>query len=105
MRAIVNRKLPVSARAYDMTTRIMLSDTLAGGWVVHGKTGTANPVLATGRDDQLRQYGWYAGWAKQGERTVVFARLVLEPKQRGNSAGPRAKAAFLRELPRRLGVP
>jgi beta-lactamase class D len=101
LRNMVNRQLPVSEKAYDMTFRIMPSQTLDNGWVVHGKTGTASPVLADGSDDPERQYGWYVGWASKGERTVVFARLVLDRKQQA-FAGWRVKEAFLRDLAIRL---
>jgi beta-lactamase class D/beta-lactamase regulating signal transducer with metallopeptidase domain len=101
LRNMVNRQLPVSEKAYDMTSRIMPSQTLDNGWVVHGKTGTASPVLADGSDDPERQYGWYVGWASKGERTVVFARLVLDRKQQA-FAGWRVKEAFLRDLAIRL---
>ncbi|WP_370660246.1 class D beta-lactamase [Massilia glaciei] len=98
LRKLVNRQLPLTPKAYDMTTRILTSETLANGWVVHGKTGTAYPVLPDGKDDRKRQYGWYVGWAQKGERTVVFARLALDQKQETSAAGPRVKQAFLRDL-------
>ncbi|MES3023047.1 MAG: class D beta-lactamase [Pseudomonadota bacterium] len=104
LRKLVNRNLPLSAHAYDMTTRILTTETLAKGWIVHGKTGTAYAVLPDGRDDKQRQYGWYVGWAKKGPRTVVFARLVLDQKQADDAAGPRVKKAFLRDLPARLNA-
>ncbi len=102
LRKIVNRQLPVSAKAYDMTSRIMQSQSLPNGWVVHGKTGTARPVLANGQDDAARQYGWYVGWAKKGQRTIVFARLVLDERPQQGAAGWHTKQAFLRGLPQRL---
>jgi beta-lactamase class D/beta-lactamase regulating signal transducer with metallopeptidase domain len=102
LRSVVNRQLPLSLKAYDMTIRIMPTETLANGWQVHGKTGTAAPVMANGRDDPDHQYGWYVGWASKGARTIVFARLVLEHRQPDSSAGPRVKQAFLRELTARL---
>jgi beta-lactamase class D/beta-lactamase regulating signal transducer with metallopeptidase domain len=101
LRNMVNRQLPVTAKAYDMTFRIMPSETLANGWVVHGKTGTASPVLPDGRDDAEHQYGWYVGWASKGQRTIVFARMVLDRRQQG-FAGWRVKEAFLRDLATRL---
>jgi beta-lactamase class D/beta-lactamase regulating signal transducer with metallopeptidase domain len=101
LRGVVNRQLPLSPKAYDMTIRIMPSETLANGWTVHGKTGTAAPVLPDGSDDAQHQYGWYVGWASKGERTVVFARMVLDRRQEG-AAGPRLKRAFQRELTARL---
>ncbi len=102
MRNIVNRQLPVSAKAYDMTARVMVTDTLANGWVVQGKTGTANPVLSNGKDDAAHSLGWYVGWAKKGQRTVVFARLILDKRQKTGAAGLRTKKAFLRDLPKQL---
>ena len=105
LRAVVNRHLPVSARAYLMTERVLLAETVDNGWKVHGKTGTANPLLPNGKDDESRQYGWYVGWASKGERKVVFARLMLDKRQQDGAAGPRLKRAFLRELPARLDGP
>jgi bla regulator protein BlaR1 len=101
LRNVVNRNLPLTARAYDMTFRIMQPETLENGWVIRGKTGTAAPVLPDGRDDAAHQYGWYVGWATKGQRTVVFARMALDRRQKG-AAGGRVKQAFLRDLTTRL---
>lgn len=102
LRKVANRELPLSAKAYAMTARIMPQQTLANGWEVFGKTGTAPALRPDGGDDATRQYGWYVGWAKKGKRTVVFVRLVLDAKQEAAMGGPRARAAMLRELPTRL---
>lgn len=102
LRKVVLRELPLSARAYEMTSNIMAPVTLANGWTVQGKTGTASPVLADGSDDTTRHYGWYVGWASKGGRTVVFAHLVLDRKQEDAPGGSRARAAVLRALPARL---
>ena len=101
LRKMVRRELPLSPRAYDMTSRIMAPVTLANGWTVQGKTGTASPVRVDGGEGGELQYGWYVGWASKGGRTVVFAHLVLDRRQ-GDAGGPRARAAVLRELPARL---
>jgi bla regulator protein BlaR1 len=103
LRKVANRALPLSAQAYDLTGRIMPQHTLANGWVVSGKTGTASALGPDGDDDATRQYGWYVGWAKKGERTVVFARLVLDARQASAMGGARARETMLRELPARLG--
>ncbi|MES2018017.1 MAG: class D beta-lactamase [Pseudomonadota bacterium] len=102
LRKVANRELPLSAQAYAMTDRIMPQQTLENGWEVLGKTGTAPGVLPDGGDDATRQYGWYVGWAKKGQRTVVFARLVLDAKQASAMGGARARDTVLRELPARL---
>ncbi|MTV38544.1 class D beta-lactamase [Duganella radicis] len=101
LRKIVNRQLPVSPKAYEMTARILRPQTLANGWTIRGKTGTSSPVLADGRDDHQRQYGWYVGWATKGARTIVFARMTLDRRQEVY-AGARAKQAFLSEVAARL---
>jgi bla regulator protein BlaR1 len=101
LRKVVNRNLPLTANAYDMTFRIMKPQTLVNGWEIYGKTGTAAPVLPNGRDDEAHQYGWYVGWATKGQRTIVFARMALDRRQEA-SAGGRVKAALLRDLTTRL---
>jgi len=101
LRKIVNRQLPLSAHAYDMTARLTALGALSNGWQIHGKTGTASPVLADGGDDRRHSYGWFVGWASKGGRTVVFSRLVLEDTQE-SAAGPRTRDAFLRDLPAQL---
>jgi len=101
LRKVVNRQLPVSPKAYDMTNRIMQPQTLANGWTIRGKTGTAAAVLADGRDDRERRYGWYVGWATKGTRTIVFARMMLEHRQE-TYAGARARQAFLSEVATQL---
>lgn len=102
LRRLVRRELPVSALAHEMTARLLRLDDLPGGWRVYGKTGTASPVGADGRDDPAHAYGWFVGWASKGERTIVFAHLVQDQHLMAEAAGPRARAAFLRDLPARL---
>lgn len=101
LRKIANRSLPVTQQAYDMTMRIMPSETLANGWLIHGKTGTAAAALPNGNDDAHHQYGWYVGWAQKGQRTIVFSRMALLERGKGY-AGGRVKQAMLRELGARL---
>ncbi|NHZ36290.1 class D beta-lactamase [Massilia rubra] len=102
LRKIVNRELGLTPAAYDMTARITRLDNLQNGWEIHGKTGTSAPVTVAGPDDPKHEYGWFVGWASKGGRTVIFARLVLDPRQEGQAAGTRTKKSFLRELPARL---
>jgi beta-lactamase class D/beta-lactamase regulating signal transducer with metallopeptidase domain len=101
LRKIVTRQLPVSAQAYDMTARILNPQTLANGWTIYGKTGTASPTQADGRDDPSRQYGWYVGWATKGTRTIVFTHMALDQRQQ-TFAGFRARQAFLRNVATQL---
>ncbi|MGE8366317.1 class D beta-lactamase [Cupriavidus sp.] len=96
---VVNRKLPVSAHAYDMTSRIMAIGVLPDGWAVHGKTGTGAPILTNGSEDWIHGYGWFVGWATKAGRSVVFARLTQDEKKEPVSAGLRTRDAFMQELP------
>jgi beta-lactamase class D len=91
---VVNRQLPVTSRAFDTTSEITRVAMLPNGWDIHGKTGTGFDDAS----DRTHAYGWFVGWASRGPRTLVFARLVQDEKEE-SGAGPRARAAFLNELP------
>jgi beta-lactamase class D len=96
---IARRELPVSAHAYEMTSRITAIGALPNGWDVHGKTGTGFAIKADGAKDLDHALGWFVGWATKGERTVVFARQIRDDNQESVSAGLRARAAFMEDLP------
>ncbi|HTR16207.1 MAG TPA: penicillin-binding transpeptidase domain-containing protein [Acetobacteraceae bacterium] len=100
---VVNRRLPVTPHAFDMTSRITQMTQFPDGWDIHGKTGTGSPPTPDGTYDQAHTYGWFVGWATKGPRTLVFARLIQDEKKEPGAAGLRARAAFLNELPSLLG--
>jgi beta-lactamase class D len=103
LRAVVNRTLPVSAHAYAMTQAVTAIATLPGGWDVHGKTGAGAPRTADGAFDGKHAYGWFVGWATKEGRSVLFVRLIQNDGGReAVSPGQRARAAFMKELPRLL---
>lgn len=92
---LVNRRLGVSAHAYDMTARLTEFGGVAGGWDMHGKTGSAGG------------WGWYVGWLSKGARTLVFARLNhtdnAQPKD--VPTGVWTRDGFIADLPDLLGLP
>jgi bla regulator protein BlaR1 len=102
LRRLVRRELPVSSYAQEQTARLLKLKDLPNGWQVFGKTGTGAPVSADGKDDYSRSYGWFVGWATNGQRTIVFARLEQDEKLEQGAAGPRLRDAFLSELPAQL---
>ena len=102
LRRLVRRELPVSQYAHDQTAKLLKVRDLPNGWQVFGKTGTGAPIGPDGKDDYSRSYGWFVGWATNGERTIVFARLAQDEKLTEGAAGPRTKEAFLRDLPAQL---
>lgn len=96
---VVNRKLPVSAHAYEMTEAILTEYELPNGWTARGKTGAGFPVKADGTPDRQKPFGWYVGWAKKGDRTVVFARLKENSKPQKMSPGLGVRDELLKDMP------
>jgi beta-lactamase class D len=99
LRKLVNRQLPVSAHATDMTLKVVEKTELPDGWSVLGKTGMAYPRLPDYTFDEEHPWGWFVGWATKGDRTVVFARLIQDDKKTEGTAGVRARDALFAELP------
>ena len=97
---LVNRTLPVPAKAFDLVDTIVEHRSVEGGWEAHGKTGMAYPRKADDSFDESRAYGWFVGWAVKGDRTLVFARLIQDDKKEAGPAGNRAREAFLGEFPK-----
>lgn len=98
LRKVVNRSLPVSARAYDVTARLLKLDAPVNGWEVYGKTGTVPARRTDGSADETQDIGWFVGWASKGGRTVVFARLLQHRGETYHRGGALTRAAFLDEL-------
>lgn len=104
LRKLVRHELPVSRHAVEQTAGLLRLPDLPNGWRVYGKTGTGAPIGPDGKDDYARSYGWFVGWATNGERTIVFARLAQDDIVIEGAAGPRTKAAFLQQLPAALNA-
>ncbi|MCE7030298.1 class D beta-lactamase [Jiella avicenniae] len=98
MGRIVRRELGVSARAYEMTAAIAAYGTRGDGWEVYGKTGAGLPRGADGKLVRGRAYGWFVGWGRKGERTVVFAKLVQDSEKQSVPPGFRARDMLFDEL-------
>ncbi len=96
---LVNRQLPVTDNAYEMTSRITALGSSPNGWEIHGKTGAGAPRNADGSLAGNRAYGWFVGWATKNGRTITFARLIQNEKKESVSPGIRAREAMMKELP------
>jgi beta-lactamase class D len=96
---ILARQLPVSARAYEMTRRLLYVGELPNGWSVRGKTGTGFQMQDDGTPDLTRQIGWFVGWAGKGKRNIVFVYAVGDEQVQPSRAGLRARETFLAQLP------
>jgi beta-lactamase class D len=96
LRKIVNHQLPqVSPQTYDKLAEVLPAFD-AGGWAVHGKTGTG---YQPGPKKSARQYGWFVGWAVKDKRAIVFARLDKDDAKRNDIAGIRVRDEVLAALP------
>lgn len=85
-------KMPVSAKAHEMT-RAIIPSFKAGDWTVQGKTGS------TALDKNMRSLGWFVGWAEKDGRRIIFARLVVDGTRGDKPKGLATRAAFLKDLP------
>lgn len=101
LRKVVNRSLPLSAHAYDVTERLLKAAALPNGWQVYGKTGTASVQLADGSRSDEQDIGWYVGWVVKDGRTLVFARLKQYAVSSDSYAGAKTRAAFMDEMAQR----
>lgn len=98
IRAMLDRQLPVSAKAYDMTETVMPRFAIDGGWIVHGKTGSGR---LRGKDDaggKVRPVGWFVGWAEKDGQRVVFARLEIRDGKADKRPGLQAREAMFEAL-------
>jgi len=98
---VVNRQLPISTHAYELTERLLKVDTPVNGWQVYGKTGTAAIQRPDGTADQTQDIGWFVGWVVKDGRRLVFARLLQHPVLSYHHAGSQTREAFMTELARR----
>lgn len=96
---LLARQLPVSARAYEMTRRLLYVGELPNGWSVRGKTGTGFQMKDDGTPDLTRQIGWFVGWASKGKRNIVFVYAVGDEQVQPSRAGLRARETFMAQLP------
>jgi beta-lactamase class D len=94
LRRLVRRELPVSTEAMAKAEAIV-EVSLAEGWLMHGKTGTAYPRGPSGAIDEAHGFGWYVGWASKDGRTVTFARLDQDEHADRVSIGLRTRTSFL----------
>lgn len=74
LQKIIDRKLPVSSHAYEMTEKILFIQDLVGGWKLYGKTG-----VGEGKGEE--RIGWFVGWITKDKRHIPFASCVVFAKK------------------------
>lgn len=96
LRALALDALPVRPEAMERAREIVEVRQI-GNWVIHGKTGGAYPRRADRSFDYARGWGWYVGWARNGDRTLIFVRLTQAHERSPGSPGLLTRDAFLRQ--------
>jgi len=96
---LLQRKLGVSAHAYEMTEAVLPKFSADDGWSLTGKTGTGFQEKSDGMPDRKKQIGWFIGWATKGDRRVIFVEFIMDDAPQETYAGPRARAALIKALP------
>ncbi len=99
LRKLVTKTLPVSLQAQDKANAIVETFSAADGTLLQGKTGSAFPRKADGRQDRAHSFGWFVGWTKAENRALVFVRLIQDEQDFGGATGVRAREALLAEWP------
>ncbi|SFZ85900.1 beta-lactamase class D [Devosia enhydra] len=92
--ALATDALPVD-RASMALARSIVETNAAGGWTLHGKTGSAYPRRADGSLDRARGWGWYVGWAERDGQLLTFARLAQDERRESVSGGLRARESLI----------
>lgn len=95
---VVRRELPVSAHAYEMTQAVADIGMQPNGWHVYGKSGAGMSKNSDGTIAKGKPWGWFVGWATNGDRTIIFARLTKDTKRPTVSPGIAARSAVLKDL-------
>ncbi|WP_189639458.1 class D beta-lactamase [Paramylibacter ulvae] len=95
---LITYDLPVENSAIDKTLAIVTEFSANHGWQVWGKTGSAYPRKPSGGFDYDRGWGWFVGWAKRDETTIVFAHLTQDEKRPNVSVAKRTRAAMIKAI-------
>jgi beta-lactamase class D len=97
LQKVADGKLPVSAKSYDKTKKVMFIQEMAGGWKLYGKTGNGRQFDKDGNKTDL-QHGWFVGYIEKGNRHVVFASHITDDEKQNVFASFRARNEALNKL-------
>ncbi|MCD6034340.1 MAG: blaD [Rickettsiales bacterium] len=98
LQKLVANKLPVSAKAQELTRSLLFIEELENGWKLYGKTGSGNKLNKDGSKNQDRQIGWFIGWLEKEERHIIFVHYIEDDQKMETYASLRAKAAAKEKL-------
>lgn len=96
---LIDGKLSVSDKAYEMTKKIIFVGELVNGWKLYGRSGFC-PVLNQAKTQKLsnRYNEWFVGWVEKGSRAIVFASYIEHTDKNYNPASREAKTKAKKKL-------
>ncbi len=97
LQKLVDRKLPVSKKAQEMTKNILFAEEY-DGWKFYGKTGAGDIFSKDGSLDKTHQIGWYVGFIEKENRKIIFARYIENDGKQDYSSGKKAKSEAIQKL-------
>ncbi|MCX6991181.1 MAG: penicillin-binding transpeptidase domain-containing protein, partial [Chlamydiae bacterium] len=89
LKKLIQRTLPISPTAIQMTRAILFKEELGNGWKLYGKTGWSGSDIT--RDGKTLQFGWFIGWIEKEDRFFPFAYLIRNDKIQLDQRIPRVK--------------
>jgi beta-lactamase class D len=92
IRKFLQRTLPVSEYAYEVTQKLIFLGDMPNGWKLYGKTGTGF------YDDPEKSIGWFVGWVIKERAALIFACLVTSEDNQNPVNGGYAKNVALRKM-------
>lgn len=72
---MIQKKLPISSNALQMTKNLLFKEEMAQGWKLFGKTGLGRAVDENGKNLNVR---WFVGWIENDQNFFPFAYLLQE---------------------------
>lgn len=84
LQRMLQKKLPISEHAFQMTKNILFKEELQNGWKLYGKTGYSGSISPI-------PFAWFVGWIEKDERSFIFAYQIRADKIQLDQRVPRVK--------------
>lgn len=89
LQKMIQGKLPISTKAFQMTKVILFKEELNEGWKLFGKTGWSGSDIT--KDGKTLEHSWFVGWIEKDHHFYPFAYLICAGKINLDERIPRVK--------------
>ena len=97
LQRVLDQKFPLRKSSYETTEKIMFIQELSAGWKLYGKTGNGALQKSDGTKTDGQQ-GWFVGYIKKGQRSIVFASHHIDHEKQNTFASMKARNEALIKL-------